>query len=214
MIEDDKPSIQPHWQRPIRHAVEDANPPAPPIIYMAGGRLGPGVQRVPVVPVPEARNDAPAYSASTESCVAADLKNHYDRLKCPPQCASGPTARLPKPKGRKPSILTEAAVERQIIDLLEAHGWLVLRTNNFCGQGFVSQGAIEPGMPDLQARFLIPWVSPVGEAWQILWIEVKRPGGKVSLKQATWHQLAQRRGETVIVAESVETVARAIGVRL
>lgn len=126
----------------------------------------------------------------------------------------------PEPKARKPSRKLEERVQRQIVDLLEAHGWLILRTNKFCGIGFSSQGAIEPGMPDLMARKRVivgaitgpetPWDI----CWDIRWIEVKRPGGKVSVLQATWHQLARARGETVLVAESVEEVAAAIGVTL
>jgi len=121
-----------------------------------------------------------------------------------------PDAASPK---RKPSERKEEQIQRQIVDLLEAYGWLVIRTNKFCGHAIASQGAIEPGMPDLQARKLI-YRDALYNDWRILWIEVKRPGGKVSLKQATWHQLAQKRGETVIVAESVDAVAAAIGVKL
>jgi len=75
-------------------------------------------------------------------------------------------------------------------------------------------------MPDLQARkFHIPIRImnsnlPDVSSFILMWIEVKRPGGKVSVKQATWHQLAQKRGETVLVADSVEEVAQAIGVTL
>jgi hypothetical protein len=146
----------------------------------------------------------------------ADIDAYHERLKLawPPGDKDQSPAIPVAPKPRKPRRKLEEQVQRQIIDILEAHGWLVLRTNKFCGIGFSSQGAIEPGMPDLMARFLIPWVSPVGEAWQILWIEVKAPGGKVSVTQATWHQLARKRGETVLVAESVDEVARAIGVTL
>lgn len=137
--------------------------------------------------------------------------------KRPPAPAEAPTAAPAKAKGRKSPALSEAAIQRQIIDLLEVHGWLVTRTNKFCGKDIASQGAIEPGMPDLMAR-KGRWSPKTnfndGGGWKILWIECKRPGGKVSVKQATWHQLAQRRGETVIVAENVETVARVIGVKL
>lgn len=131
---------------------------------------------------------------------------------------SWPTGK-PEPKPRKPRRKLEEQVQCQIIDLLEAHGWLVMRTNKFCGAAFSSQGAIEAGMPDIQARKLFsPIVDSLlnrrGTLYELLWVEVKRPGGKVSTVQATWHQLARMRGETVLVAESVETVAAAIGVRL
>ncbi|MFH1110947.1 MAG: VRR-NUC domain-containing protein [Planctomycetota bacterium] len=150
---------------------------------------------------------------------ADDLADHYRRLTTPPEGTDAPQAAPVAPKGRKPLRLSEEQVQRQITDLLEAHGWLVMRTNKFCGWEIATQGAIEPGMPDLQARKL--WSKTWdqrrgvhGSVWEILWIEVKRPGGKVSLKQATWHQLARKRGETVLVAMSVEEVAKAIGVTL
>jgi hypothetical protein len=122
-----------------------------------------------------------------------------------------------KAKGRKAPALKEAAIERQIVDLLECHGWYVLRTNKFAtGGAVIVQGSIELGIPDLQARRAV--VTGLEDPWrilnQIIWIEVKRPGGKVSVRQAAWHQLAQRRGETVLVAESVDQVAAAIGVKL
>lgn len=146
---------------------------------------------------------------------AEDLAEHYRRLTTPPADAAPP-----KPK-RKPREMKEAQVERQIIDLLEVHKWLVMRTNKFCGAKVATQGAIKPGMPDLQARKAAEWRDgPIKRAsngaylWEILWIECKRPGGKVSTIQATWHQLARKRGETVLVAESVDAVAAAIGVEL
>ena len=115
--------------------------------------------------------------------------------------------------------LSERAIQRQIIDLLEAHGWLVLRTNQFkSGGAIIVQGAIEKGIPDLQARRLFRLRSStclsIEKAYWLFWIEVKRPGGKLSADQERWHLLAKRRGETVLTAESVEQVAEAIGVRI
>ena len=146
----------------------------------------------------------------------ADLAAYTERLKLPPADAAPP-----KPK-RKPSDRKEEQIQKQIIDLLEAYGWLVMRTNKFCGASISSQGAIEPGMPDLQARKIRSgdgdWEdgdgNPGHSLAELIWIEVKRPGGKVSTIQATWHQLARKRGETVLVAESVDAVAAAIGVTL
>lgn len=146
-----------------------------------------------------------------------DLAAYERGLKQPPGDAAEPK---PAPKPSRGEI-KEAQVERQIIALLEFHGWLVLHTNKFCGAKVASQGAIQPGMPDLQARRPAEWRDgPIKRAangaylWEIIWVECKRPGGKVSTVQATWHQLAQKRGETVIVAESIDTVAAAIGVVL
>jgi len=151
----------------------------------------------------------------------ADLDAYHERLKLawPPGEKDQSPAVPPPPKPRKPRRKLEEQVQRQIIDLLEAHNWFVLQTNKFCGRAFLSQGAIKPGMPDLQARHIL---NPRADAldgeythsWLILWIEVKAPGGECSDKQKVWHQLARTRGETILVAESVEEVARAIGVTL
>ena len=149
----------------------------------------------------------------------ADLDAYHERLKLawPPGEKDQSPAVPPPPKPRKPRRKLEEQVQRQIIDLLEAHNWFVLQTNKFCGIGFSSQGAIEPGMPDLQARLRRTFASPEDlrwNQWSIVWIEVKAPGGTCSDKQRAWHQLARARGETVLVAEAVEEVARAIGVTL
>lgn len=110
--------------------------------------------------------------------------------------------------------LTERQIEQQIVDLLGAHGWIVLRTNRFSsGNAVVVQGSIEVGIPDLQARK--PYHSYVeNDLQRVVWIEVKRPGGKVSPEQEQWHLLARRRGETVIVAESVEDAAAVFYINL
>jgi hypothetical protein len=92
--------------------------------------------------------------------------------------------------------LSERAIEQQLVDALEAHGWRVLRTNKFCsGNAVVVQGAVEVGIPDLQARrkFLdCVFVSDgnggsyLTGSWRLVWIEVKRPGENLNEKQRTW----------------------------
>ena len=116
-------------------------------------------------------------------------------------------------RGGKPK-LTEKDIQRQIIDLLRAHSWTVLQTNKFhSGNAVVVQGASEPGIPDLQARRKYDSYV-VHDLQRVFFIEVKRPGGECSEAQKAWHLLARKRGEIVLVAESVEQVAEYIGVRL
>jgi hypothetical protein len=116
-------------------------------------------------------------------------------------------------RGGKPK-LTEKDIQRQIVDLLEAHGWQVLRTNQFfSGNAVVVQGASEPGIPDLQARRKYDSYV-VHDLQRVIWIEVKRPGGVLSPDQVTWHMLAKLRGEAVIIAQSVEEVAAHVGISL
>lgn len=82
--------------------------------------------------------------------------------------------------------LTERQIEEQIKSALEHHGWRVLRTNKFCsGNAVVVQGSVEPGIPDLLAYKCLP--IPGGlPYWDMRWIEVKRPGEKLSEKQEKW----------------------------
>jgi hypothetical protein len=88
--------------------------------------------------------------------------------------------------------LSERAIEEQLVDALEAHGWRVLRTNKFCsGNAVVVQGSVEPGIPDLQARKnLLGWTYVSREchcrAIRLVWIEVKRPGEDLNAKQCGW----------------------------
>lgn len=138
-----------------------------------------------------------------------DVNAHYARLREKPRDEAPPPPKKRKPVRRK--TLTEREIERQIIDLLEAHGWLVLRTNIFGGAVIQRQGSIEPGIPDLMARRPYPYSIPL---YRILWIEVKRPDKEMSAVQWAWYNAALRRGETVMVARSVEDVAAAIGVKL
>lgn len=101
--------------------------------------------------------------------------------------------------------VSERDIERQLIDALTLHGWKILRTNKFCsGNAVVVQGAIEPGMPDLQARRI--YRPDSYDLWEILWIEVKTPAGKVSQAQAAWHQEARMRGERVLIARGLEDI--------
>lgn len=126
--------------------------------------------------------------------------------------------RSPARSGLPP--LTERQIEKQIVDLLEVHGWSVLRTNKFLsGNAVVTQGALEQGIPDLQARKLWPgddWKNADGNQipapMSVVWIEVKRPGKNPSEVQGRWIRDAVLRGEKVIVAHCVEDVAEIIGV--
>lgn len=58
------------------------------------------------------------------------------------------------------------------------------------------------GTPDL----LILW----GRFGIALWVEVKRPGGKLRTMQAVWHREARAAGQTVIVASSTGQVIDAL----
>lgn len=102
--------------------------------------------------------------------------------------------------------LSERDIERQIIDALQAHGWRVLKTNKFCsGNAVVVQGAVEPGIPDLQARVIWRCVAPPDiTIMRVIWIEIKRPGKDLDEKQKAWwtaHPDEEKR-----IARSVEDI--------
>ncbi len=97
--------------------------------------------------------------------------------------------------------LTERQIEKQIVDALEAHGWRVLRTNQFAGAVIQRQGSVEPGIPDLMARK--GWCELRGIE-RIEWIEVKRPGQSMNERQVHWWN--QHLDESVRVARCVEDV--------
>lgn len=94
--------------------------------------------------------------------------------------------------------LSERQIEAQLVDLLTAHNWRVLRTNLFAGAVIQRQGSIEPGIPDLMAR------RGAFDTWEIVWIEVKRPGGKLNAKQVAW--VAAHPDEDTRVATCVEDI--------
>lgn len=110
--------------------------------------------------------------------------------------------------------LSERAIEDQIVRLLQAYQWQVIRTNRFrTGGAVIVQGALEKGMPDLQVRKAVD-VLQRAALQRVVWIEVKRPGEGLTEHQAEWASMAVARGECVMTASSIEQVAEAFGIRL
>lgn len=108
--------------------------------------------------------------------------------------------------------LSEAHIERQITDFLGLDGWRALKTDPCSdksrGKGF---GAI--GMADvLYIRYrdpavnirsfpsVLPLTVPEISSSQVMWVEHKRRGGRVSMEQKTWHRAERARGALVVVA--------------
>ena len=95
--------------------------------------------------------------------------------------------------------LTEAQIERQITDFLALEGWRAIKTNP-CSDKSRGKGFGEIGMPDvLYLRYGSKDCFVPGLA-EVMWIEHKRPGGKVSPHQADWHYAERARGALVVVA--------------
>jgi hypothetical protein len=90
--------------------------------------------------------------------------------------------------------LTEAAIQKQIIDYLETCGHIVIRLN--AGKGRNNQRLAPTGTPDLVA--VLPG--------RVVWIEVKTDLGELSQAQRTMHNRLRMRRQKVIVARDVSDV--------
>ena len=88
--------------------------------------------------------------------------------------------------------LYESVIERQISDYLSLDSWFTRHFElNYSERKQLVVG--ERGMPDLLCLRYQPEAN-------ILWIEVKRPGGAVSRWQREWRLRERARGAMVIVA--------------
>lgn len=102
----------------------------------------------------------------------------------------------------KPTI-SEAQLQSAITQLLELDGWRCLRTDPVSdrqrGKGFG-----EVGMADcLYVRYGFythPSVPEDKAAAEVLWIEHKRKGGRVSEVQRRWHAIERSRGALTWIA--------------
>ena len=104
-------------------------------------------------------------------------------------------------KPAKPKPPLEREIQKQIVKYLRLKGWQVWQTS----QGYRSAPGgtrMTPGLPDLYC------LNEVRQ-W-ILWIEVKRPGGKLRPEQAIFRNLHDQMG-LVLVAYSLDDVREVIG---
>lgn len=97
--------------------------------------------------------------------------------------------------------LSESDIERQITDLLALDGWRAIKTDP-CSDRARGKGFGEKGMCDVLYVRYHPDALTLGDrqACDVMWIEHKKPGGKVSPHQAAWHQAERARGALVVVA--------------
>jgi len=105
--------------------------------------------------------------------------------------------------------LSENDVERQITDYLAYHGWYVIRLH--AGTAKLEDGHKirlgEKGRADWLALRSFEIGKPIyGPGWcQAIFVEVKRPGGKLALMQRLW---IQGRREEGFLAETVDSYER------
>ena len=96
--------------------------------------------------------------------------------------------------------LLEKEVTQQVKDYLLYRGWRPVRMMRTAIPGAFSVG--EPGMPDfLFLRYLD--CRPTCAALA-LWVEMKRPDGKLREGQPEWHARERARGATVWVVDDFE----------
>lgn len=91
---------------------------------------------------------------------------------------------------------SEKAIEADIIRNIRQLGAFVVKMSQ------PRRSMVTEGTPDL----LILW----GRYGIALWVEVKRPGGKLRTMQAVWHREARAAGQTVIVATNTDEVITAL----
>ena len=94
--------------------------------------------------------------------------------------------------------MTEAEIQKQIIDYLKASGCTVIRVNS--GRVKARNGYVHlapDGTPDLLA---------ITRRGRHVWIEVKTPKGKLRDAQRAWIDRHRARGCEVVVARALEDV--------
>lgn len=89
--------------------------------------------------------------------------------------------------------MTETEIQKQIIDHLTKQGWMVFRMNSGSRAGTRLH---KKGTPDLMAQ----------KDGETIWIEVKKPSGKLSPDQLKKHKEIRANGFIVIVAFSLQDV--------
>jgi hypothetical protein len=90
--------------------------------------------------------------------------------------------------------VSEADVQRAVVDMLELDGWRAIRTDPVSDRSR-GKGFGEIGMPDyLFLRYGLNY-SGVG----VLWVEFKAPGKTLNRHQVVWHSREGKRGALIFV---------------
>lgn len=93
-----------------------------------------------------------------------------------------------KASPNQPPPLKESAIQKQIKEYLQWHGWFVVKIHQ-------SLGSVK-GIADLYAL----------KNGRSVWIEVKTPKGRQSVDQVAFEQDVKQHGGAYIVARSVDDV--------
>ncbi len=100
--------------------------------------------------------------------------------------------------------LSERDIQRQVIELLRAHGWIVRPAPRNGTKAIRGAFSVPAGEPDLicvkSVRFQNHW------EWRVLMIECKEQKGKMRHTQVAWQLNAALSGIPVHIVRSVEDV--------
>ena len=98
----------------------------------------------------------------------------------------------------------EAIVSKQIKDYMVARGWRPIRMQRGLYSGPATTfSSGEPGMPDY--LFLRAIEGDKIGVMAGLWVEMKRPGGKLKKHQPEWHARERLRGFPVWVTDDLDS---------
>jgi hypothetical protein len=97
--------------------------------------------------------------------------------------------------------LLERQVTQQVKEYLLYRGWRPVRMQRTVLPGSFQSG--EPGQPDYIFLHYLPDCKPA-TACLALWIEFKRPKGKLRDGQPEWHARERHRGGTVWVVDDLD----------
>jgi hypothetical protein len=100
------------------------------------------------------------------------------------------------------SKLTEAHIQKAVVDFLVLDGWRAIRTDPVSDRSR-GKGFGEIGMPDyLFLRYKADCVA------QVIWIEFKASGKCATNAQFAWHQVERKRNAAVLVVDSIDVFTR------
>ena len=104
---------------------------------------------------------------------------------------------------------TENQIAQQICDYLRLHGWNVHRIEADLRGPKARVKREEPGTPDYIAVRIATGIASFVRSYDVVYIEVKRPGGRLRRSQQIWIEDARKRGWTVVVASSIDDLVAA-----
>ncbi len=101
---------------------------------------------------------------------------------------------------------TESQIAQQIVDYLRLHGWRVHRLEADIRGPKARPKREDIGTPDYIA---VRQCAGPGGAFDVWYVEVKRPGGRLRRSQQIWIDDARKRGWNVAIASSIDDLLAA-----